>query len=239
MQASTVRRARGSRRRPGSSPFPARASALVSLALVLMLAGCGTVMQTSVDFVRTAVAGKDDLSEAATKVAALPYASLLMDDGQYRAVMVLGNDDEGRLSWHSRQAVVFLCEGGVLCGTHGLRAGLDEARIESDNPFTDLRTVGEAGITVSRRYDWRSGYRYGVPVTGQLRRVGQETVADPLGRSRTLARYEERLEGPGVEGTNTYWVDPATGVLWKSRQLAAPDVYLEISLIKPYRRRSQ
>lgn len=208
-----------------------------ALLLAALLAGCGVTMQTGIDMVRSAVGGRGDMDATAAQAAASPYASLMMDDGRVRGTMVLGNDDDGRLSWHSGRHILFLCEGGQVCGTHGLGGQLDDMRIEGGNPFIDLRSL-EGTATVRRQYDWPGGHRYGIPVTGTLRRGGQETV-EILGRSRHLVRYEEELRGPGVEGHNTYWIDPATGTAWKSRQLVAPGSYIDIVQLKPYRRRAR
>lgn len=209
-----------------------------ALSLVILLAGCGTTLQTGVDIARTIVGGRGAQQPVPERIAASPYASLMMDDGTVRGVMMLGNDDEGRLSWHSGRHVLFLCDGDQVCGTHELGARLDDMRIEGTNPFLDLRTIGGGTATVVRRYDWPDGYRYGIPVTGTLRQSGQERL-DILGRARDLVRYEEHLHGPGVDGRNTYWVDPGTGRIWKSRQMVTPDIYVDIVLLKPYARRTQ
>jgi len=222
---------------PGPSPRAlagiARRGILMAVACAL-LAGCGATVRTGIDVVRTAVSGQDDLEAKAREIARGPYASLMMDDGTVSAVLVLGNDDGGRTSWHGGSRMLFLCEGALVCGTHELGARLDDMRIEGDNPLLDLRNAGD-GATVRRRYDWPEGYRYGIPVTGTVQRGNSERV-EILGRARDLVRYDEILRGPGVEGRNSYWVDPATGTLWKSRQLVAPGTYVDIVQLKPYRR---
>src|SRR5690606_23479068 len=117
VHALPVPRRRGSRRASAATLFRIALAVL----LVTSLAGCGVTMQTGIDMVRSAVGGSDDDLEAvAAQAAASPYASLMVDDGRVRGVMVLGNDDEGRLSWHSGSQLLFLCEGGLVCGTHGL-----------------------------------------------------------------------------------------------------------------------
>lgn len=243
MHSLSCPKGRGDSYAPCSAIGARRQLALFRLSLValtaVLMAGCGVTMQTGIDMVRGVASGRQDPSPSAAQVAASPYASLMMDDGRVRGMLVLGNDDAGRTSWHSGEHILFLCEGGQVCGTHQLAARLDDMRIEGHNPFIDLRTAGAGAgaVTVQRHYDWPDGHRYGIPVTGTLRRGGAETVAI-LGRDRQLVRYEEELRGPGVEGHNTYWIDPATGTLWKSRQLVAPGVHVDIVQLKPYRRRS-
>lgn len=235
MSALSVKRRRGLPPSPRFLVGLGRAATVFAAAL--LLGGCGATVRTGIDVARSLVGGGEDMEGAARKVAAGPYASLMMDDGRTTGVMVLGNDDEGRLSWHAGRRILFLCEGGLVCGTHEMAARLDGMQVEGHNPFLDLRAV-TGTATVSRRYDWREGYRYGIPVTGTVRRIGSESV-QILDRTRELVRYEEQLSGPDVEGTNSYWIDPATGTLWKSRQLVAPGTYIEITQLKPYRRRPQ
>jgi hypothetical protein len=50
-----------------------------------------------------------------------------------------------------------------------------------------------------------------------------------------LVRFDERVHGPGFTLKNTYWADPASGFIWKSRQHLAPDYAIEVTQLKPYR----
>jgi len=205
------------------------------VALGLLVCGCGRTLPAEI--VRSVLSGRNVVHPVPSEIAASPYASLMLDDGFLQGVMVLGNDDEGRLSWHAGSHVLFLCEGDQVCGTQDMAVRLDNMRFEGANPFTDLRAIGDGPVEVTRHYDWRDGYRYGIPVTGTIRRVGEELV-EILERPRNLVRYEESLRGPGVTGTNTYWIDASTGQLWKSRQLVAPGIYADIVMLKPYHRRT-
>jgi len=56
-----------------------------------------------------------------------------------------------------------------------------------------------------------------------------------LGTAYRLERYEEVLVGPDVAFTNVYWVEPDSGFIRKSLQIAAPGVALELTQLKPYR----
>ena len=222
---------RGARQRraaPAAARWWARASGLALLGF--LLAGCS---QTSRDIFREATRSRGPVDIDAQQVLASPYARIKVDGPGFSGVLVLGNDDDGRLSWYSnRRHVVFLRD-GLLAGSEGLREDADEIRILGDNPFLRLAAMDDAPVKVARRYDWRTGYRYGVPVTGQLRRRGVEPV-EILGTVRQLVRFEETLDGPGVRARNDYWADPDTGFIWKSRQLLAPGTHLEIVQLKPY-----
>lgn len=206
-------------------------------AATLLIGGCNSISLTGFQTARTILHGTPDPTPGAAAVMANPYAQLRVEGGGIRAVMLLGNDDAGRLSWFAGSHVVFLRD-GQLTGTQGLSVDLEEMRIEGDNPFEHLQTVGDQPVTVQRRYDWRTGYRFGVPVTGELVRGELEQV-DILGMSHALVRYEETLRGPGVRARNVYWAEAGTGYIRKSRQMIAPGEELEIVVLKPYRGRAR
>jgi hypothetical protein len=197
--------------------------ALAAFALATMLVGC---QSTGVDILREVAGSRGMPAPDTAAVAASPHARLQVRGAGVGAVMVLGNDDHGRLSWYSdRRHIVFLRD-GLLVGSNGLAVNADQIRIEGDNPFLRLAELGDAPVVVARRYDWRDGYRYDVPVQGLLQRRGVEPV-EILGTTRRLVRFEETLSGPGVRARNEYWAEAGTGFIWKSRQLLAPGVSLE------------
>lgn len=206
-------------------------------AAVLLIGGCNSVSLTGFQTARTILRGTPDPTPDAAAVAANPYAQLRVEGGGIRALMLLGNDDAGRLSWFAGSHVVFLRD-GQLTGTQGLSVDLEDMRIEGDNPFEHLQQVGDRPVVVQRRYDWRAGYRFGVPVTGELVRGELEQV-DILGTSHALVRYDETLSGPGVRARNVYWAEADTGYIRKSRQMIAPGEELEIVVLKPYRGRAR
>lgn len=197
------------------------------------LAGCASLSNTGVDTVRLLASGGPVIAPDPQAVAASPYARMQIEGAGLRAVAVLGNDDAGLESWYGDARRVVFMRGGQLAATAGLAVNADDICIEGDNPFLHLAQVGREPVPVARRYDWRSGYRYGVQVSGSLSRRGHESV-EILGTSRDLVRYEEILRGPGVRASNEYWADPQTGFIWKSRQLVAPGTMLELVVLKPY-----
>ncbi|RMW96556.1 YjbF family lipoprotein [Pseudoxanthomonas spadix] len=197
------------------------------------LAGCSTTSRASYDALRTIVASHRELAPTPAQVAALPYAQILLNWPDGSALMVLGNDDAGQTSWYSNDRHMVYLRDGLLVGSTGFAQDAMQIRIEGDNPFDELTRAAQA-TTVIRRYDWMPGYRYGAVVRGRLVRRGRETVRI-LGTDRQLDHFEEALEGPGLRALNQYWVDPASGEIWKSRQLVAPGLSVEITQLKPYR----
>ncbi|MFT4256210.1 MAG: YjbF family lipoprotein [Pseudoxanthomonas sp.] len=206
------------------------AAALLAAAL---LASCSTLGTSSLQALKLAVAGKPDMDPTPGQVAATPYAQILASTtADNRVLMVLGNVDDGLQSWFSSRREIVYLRDGLLVGSHGLEQDAAGIRIEGDNPFARLARINGV-VPVQRRYDWMPGYRYGVAVEGRLQRTGIETVSI-LGAQRQLLHFRESLRGPGVAAENEYWADPETGFIWKSRQLLAPGLSLEIVQLKPF-----
>ena len=231
--AAPSRSRRSATRRPSPATSARGCARAALVALLALLCACSTASRTAADTLRIMVRGQHVELPSAAEVAASPYARIHVEGAGLSSVMVLGNDDAGRLSWYGGEGYMLFLRDGLLAGSRGLLHDVDDIRIEGDNPFLRLASLGDRPVAVARRYDWRAGYRYGVPVEGRLQRRGTETV-EILGTPRSLVHFEETLSGPGVHGSNHYWADPATGFIWKSRQLVAPGAALEIVQLKPY-----
>ncbi|MFT4248547.1 MAG: YjbF family lipoprotein [Pseudomonas sp.] len=200
---------------------------------MLALGGCTTVSRSTSEAIGLLFKGRPLIEPTPEQVAAVRYPQILLRAPDIDGVVVLGYIDEGRQAWFAgRNAVFYLREDGQIVGSAGLGRTVS-IRIQGENPFPHLASLQQA-VTVQRRYDWMPGYRYDVPVTGNLRRVGSESI-EILGHPLQLTRFEETLKGPGLSETNIYWADPATGFVWKSRQYLAPGYPVEIVQLKPYR----
>lgn len=219
-------------RRALAASFTAPRGIAALLLFTLAVAGCGVVGRTSVKTVQLALQGTPDVQPSAAEVAATPYPQLKVSGPNGGAVLVLGNIDAGRQAWYSSEGSIVFLQDGLLVGTHGGTPALQQMWIEGDSPFHALHTL-QGTVTVQRRYDLMPGYRYGVTVTGMLERLGTEPV-DILGTVRTLVHVRETLRGARWKGQNHYWVDPASGFIWKSQQMIAPGTRLDITQLKPY-----
>lgn len=198
---------------------------------ILTTSGCTTVSRSTVDAIRLAFQDSD-VTPTIEQIDATPYAQLLLRSSDLNGVLVLGYVDQDRQAWMAgHEAVYYLNSKGLISGMAAIGRSSNIQLIGSD-PFHDLNLV-HGHVKVQRRYDWMPGYRYGVLVNGELRRVGTETVTLP-NRTLKLTRYEENLQGPGISATNIYWCDPDSGFIWKSRQYLAPDYVVEIEQLKPY-----
>lgn len=215
-----------------AAPDKAQCGIAALLLITLALNGCGVVGRTSIKTVQLAMQGVPDVQPSAADVAAKPYPQIKVRGPNGSAVLVLGNIDAGRQAWYSSERSIVFLQDGLLVGTHGGSPELQQMWIEGDNPFHDLHRL-QGTITVHRQYDLMPSYRYGVSVTGTLERLGTESV-DILGKARTLVHVRETLRGTQWSGENHFWVDPASGFIWKSQQMIAPGTRLEITQLKPY-----
>ena len=203
-------------------------------AATLLAGGCSSASRANLKMLgKAALDRRVDVEPSPAQVAASPYAQIKVTGPTGGAILILGNDDLGRQSWYSSDHKIVYLRDGLLIGTVGLAQDAADIRIEGDNPFAHLAQL-QTPVQVRRSYDWMPGYRYGVAVSGELRRQQRENV-DILGVTRALVRFEETLRGPGVRAVNEYWAEPDTGFIWKSRQLVAPGVSLDIVQLKPYR----
>lgn len=209
----------------------------LALLVLASVAACSNVQRSTLQGMRLALGGKPELVITPEQVASVRYAQIRVDGPDGSALMVLGNlGADGLQYWYSPGREVVYLRDGLLAGSHGLGQDADAIRLEGSNPFARLAQLQQPVFTL-RRYDWMPGYRYGVQVEGRLQRIGTVQV-DILGTVRELVHFREDLQGPGVEASNEYWADPETGFIWKSRQLLAPGVILEIQQLKPYLPRS-
>lgn len=207
--------------------------ALGGLAVALVaLCACSSVSSGSVEAIRLAVHG-ETVHPTAESVAASPYFQLQANGPDGQAILVLGKVEDGRLGWYGTGDDILFTQDGLLVKTIGLPENLAGTAFSSANPFAaGLQHVSTAQA-YTRTMDWSPGYRYGVVMQATLTPGDIDTI-DILGTKRVLRRYDERLSGPAGHFTNRYWVDPADGFIWKSRQYVAPGFALELIALRPY-----
>lgn len=207
-----------------------RCFAIVLMIGALLSTGCTTVSRTTSQAV--ALLLQKPHPPAAANVAALPYPQLWLEAPDMAGTLVLAHVDGERQVWFAgHEAVLYLRPDGLVSGMTSPRLKV-ETRILSGAPFARLPLDDD--VIIRREYDWMPGYRDSVIVTGRLHRAGMDQI-DILGHVLSLARYEEQLDGPGLNATNTYWIDENRDFMWKSRQTLAPGYTVEITQLKPYR----
>jgi len=177
-----------------------------------------------------------DKGPSAAQVAARPYYQMEAVTRHGRAVLILGNLDGPRQDWYGQHGVVVFLEHGQVVQTAGLPQNLDGLHQAPDNPFARGLQHVSAPLDYTRTEDWSPGYRYGVPVHVHLAPAGTARLTI-LGQVHEVLRVDEHLDAPsaGYHATNTYWVDPADGFVWKSVQQVAPGLDITLTQLRPYR----
>jgi hypothetical protein len=212
--------------------FPSLGGLILALAT---LAGCSSVSRGSLETIRLA-ARRDTVAPTADSVAATPYFQLQVNAPDGEAILILAKVERGRLGWFGVGHDGVFTRDGVVVKTVGLAQNLDDAAFPATNPFRSGLQRLNGPVDYPRRMDWSPGYRYGVVMQAHLVPMALESV-DILGTVRQLRRIDEHLsaKAPGLHFTNRYWVDPADGFIWKSRQYVAPGLRLELIQLRPYR----
>ncbi|KAA8999581.1 YjbF family lipoprotein [Stenotrophomonas cyclobalanopsidis] len=209
----------------------ARAALAAPVVLALLLTGCTTASRATADSIRQLVRPKATYS--AQKVLTTPYPQADLTTPDIRGLIVLGYLDDGQQAWIAgRDAVFNLSSTGLVLSVYKQDAQYSVS-IADDSIFSDLRRAQD-GSKVLRRFDRTSSFAMGVEVAGTVHSKGEDTV-NILGTTRTLLRFDEKMIGGDMNATNSYWVDPNDGFIWKSRQYLAPGYPVDLVHLKPYR----
>ncbi|CDF82548.1 Protein of unknown function (DUF2886) [Pseudomonas knackmussii B13] len=202
----------------------------------LSLCACNPLMRASWDTMRAAVQGPQPLELNQAQVDALPYYQIKLQTQGGEAVLALVRLQGDLQYWLASSHQVVMMRDGLVVRTTGFADNLAGTRLGADSPFhTGLNKVAD-GQTSERWLDLASGYRYGVPVTSQFRKVGLERVSI-LERDYELLRVDEEISAPllGFSATNRYWVDPQDGFVMQSLQQVTPDLQVAITQLRPYK----
>lgn len=210
----------------------ARSSLIVA---ALLLGGCSDWARGVAETARRVVHPSPELPTSA-QVMARPYFQMQVDQGRHSAVLVLGNIDGEREAWYSHDGVILFLRHGVLVKSWGLAPGnLDATALPADSPFvTGLQRL-TGTVSSTRRVDLSPGYRYGVSLVSELSPGPLESV-QVLGQSHQLRRIDEHVRAVGLhwQADNRYWVDPADGLVWKTRQTLPTGTTLTLTMLRPY-----
>lgn len=210
---------------------------VVVLALLALMAGCSPTYRSGMDTIRQALHNRHgQIDPTPSSVAAKPYFQLQATSPYGQAILILGSVEGDLQGWYGRGGEGIFLRRGVVVRTIGLPQNLDDTLWPSGNPFDAGLHMLNSPFEGARLVDWSPGFRYGVTVSDRLVPAGMEDVAI-LGTVHHLRRFDEQLSAPaaGFAGVNHYWVDPADGFIWKSHQVVAPGMPLDLVQLRPYR----
>lgn len=214
----------------------ARYRLLAPLVLAIGVAGCSSDSGSDWSSVLTMVKGywrgaeTVNLQEAAT----IPYASIgvRIGDGS-QVIFVLASDTVGERLWVAGQRAALTTREGRIVRSAGL--GHD---LTGFVPTPGLFATGPGGWN-NRRVEWSVDYSdtrtYSLQIQCNDRTAGPEAIT-LLGKAIQTMRVDENCEAPltGWQFTNTFWVDPESGFVWRSIQHLRPDLdAIEIQTLRP------
>lgn len=174
----------------------------------------------------------------AREIDELPYATMgLRFGGGDPAVLVLAEYDGEDLHWSSADRVIFVTRRGWLVKTVGLPRDIVATQWHGENPLPGLARgeVFEPGSRMLRTLDLRPRDEFGVAVESQFEVLGRETL-EVLGRRRETICLREKASVRRWRWTadNRFWVDPASGRVWRSSQQFCPELPpLVFDVLKP------
>lgn len=167
------------------------------------------------------------------QAAAVPYASMGIRVGDSpEAMIILAGDSGGQRLWTSSAGIALTTSGGGrIVRTAGFAQNLGGYERRDD-------TLGKDGVrTIRWQADFPDLNLYSVPITCQDRSAGDETIII-LGKDIRTRRIDEscvsQSDSLDWSFTNTYWLDPSSGLVWRSIQHVHPGFdAIETEILRP------
>jgi hypothetical protein len=211
----------------------------VCLMAASLLCGCNPLMSASLNNLKAAVVGPDEVEVSATEVAGVNYPQLKLTTPSGSGVLALVREREDLQFWVASGKQVLLLRDGLAVRTVGLglEGDLDGTRLADDSPFKQgLHHVAD-GFTTRRWIDLYKGQEVGVIVNSRFSRRATETL-EILDKPYSVLRVDEQIDAPaiGLSATNRYWVDPRDGFILQSEQQLTSQLRVKLVQLTPDRR---
>jgi len=207
------------------------------LGAFLLLGGCDATLGGG-DAASIGAMIKNMWSGSANKVAleeaaAVPYASMgvRLGDGP-ETMLILAGDTGGQRLWTSAVGIaITTSDDGRIVRTAGFAHNLEGYARGRDS-------LGEGGV---RSLRWQADFPdlklYSVSIACRDRPAGDETIII-LGKDIHTRRIDESCstEGSGLDWSfkNRYWLDPSSGLVWRSIQHVHPRLdAIETETLRP------
>lgn len=169
------------------------------------------------------------------QAAAIPYASLGFSlDGGNQSILVLATDTNGELLWTSPSKIVIVTRDGRIVRTLGLGRDLSGVTTPTGPPPPPAAAIREP-FTSTRQEDFPEMGYYGLTLTCSARLVGRQKIRI-LGQDIATSRVDEscRSRNPEWSFTNSFWIDPDNGLVWRSRQHVHPKgATIDLEIFRP------
>lgn len=211
----------------------------VCLCAAVLLSGCNPLMSASLNNLKAAVVGPDEVDVTAAEVAAVNYPQLKLTTPSGSGVLALMREREDLQFWVASGKQVLLLRDGLAVRSIGLglEGDLDGTRLADDSPFKrGLHHVAD-GFTTRRWIDLYKGQEVGVIVNSRFSRRS-DTTLNILDKEYAVLRVDEQIDAPtiGLHATNHYWVDPRDGFILQSEQQLTTQLRVKVVQLTPARR---
>ncbi|WP_434710055.1 YjbF family lipoprotein [Pseudomonas sp. R1-1] len=211
----------------------------VCLCAAALLSGCNPLMSASLNNLKAAVVGPDEVDVTAAEVAAVNYPQLKLTTPSGSGVLALMREREDLQFWVASGKQVLLLRDGLAVRSIGLglEGDLDGTRLADDSPFKrGLHHVAD-GFTTRRWIDLYKGQEVGVIVNSRFSRRS-DTTLNILDKDYAVLRVDEQIDAPaiGLRATNHYWVDPRDGFILQSEQQLTTQLRVKVVQLTPARR---
>ncbi|MEI4928567.1 YjbF family lipoprotein [Aeromonas caviae] len=217
-----------------SSYFPTR---LLALSATLLLAGCSTSMQKTIETFGYVFNKPDDIVLTSSELRALPYASAYIKVGDVpQALVILAYVDGPRMSWVSADGVMFVTQYGRLIKTVGLPNDLRYLGSLDKDPLKTSRLDKTPSMVWYSVAEWSKKYTSGYPLSMHYTQAGNEVLNIMDHSYKTTIVEEHVVTAPDEERwLNLFWIDEQTGQVRKFQQQLGPSLpMIEMTFLKPY-----
>lgn len=156
------------------------------------------------------------------QAASVSYASMGWRlNGGPEHLIVLATDTGGEQLWTSAEHIVLVTRDGRILRTVGLPKDLAATTAAAGNQSPAAALQGP--LQTSRQQDFPDINRYAVSIRCRAVSRGPESIAI-LGAAIATIRVEESCAAQGLDWrfTDTFWVDPQSGLSWKTIQHTHP-----------------
>ena len=211
----------------------------VCLSAALLLCGCNPLMSASLNNLKSAVIGPDEVDVTPAQVAEVNYPQIKLTTPTGSGVLALVREREDLQFWVASGKQVLLLRNGLAVRSVGLglEGDLDGTRLSDTSPFKQgLHQVAD-GYTSRRWIDLYKGQEVGVIVNSRFSRKSMDTLTI-LNKEYSVLRVDEQIDAPaiGLRATNRYWVDPVDGFIVQSEQQLTSQLRVRIVQLTPNRR---
>ena len=169
---------------------------------------------------------------------AVPFATIAVKDAEgNRSYVVPVADNGGYLNYQDSLRRSIIMRGGLITATQGLPFNLSAVRHAVDDPIVTPAPVAEWPGSIFRNYQFKlsGGARDFTITTSCIYEVRAPERIEIVELFFNTIRIDEVCSNAQRTFTNTYWADPNTGFIWRSKQWIGPrQDAMNVEIIRPY-----